>query len=114
MTVYYWKTNSFAAPFVSDSDSGHLEGESAMAVLRKIVDGYSHPCGLYAAVVMSLPDEKVVARYLDAVPHAVELATRDKGAYSHLHTYEDEEEVVYIDGRKINIKIEPLWEDLEK
>lgn len=49
MTEFFIIANSFAAPFFSDTNEGYVEAESAENALRKFVDGYKHPAGLYAA-----------------------------------------------------------------
>ena len=65
MNMYHYKTTSNAAPFVSDTATGFIDGETPMEALRKVVNNYTHPCGLFAAgisecsVAMTL-----LARYL--------------------------------------------------
>ena len=56
MTEFFVHTNSFAAPFCSDSDTGFIEGETPEQALQKAVDDYSHPCGLYAAMLYESAD----------------------------------------------------------
>lgn len=67
MTVYHWQTNSNAAPFFSDPDSGFIDAETAMKALKKLVREYDHPCGLFAAIVETCePKPQVLARYLSS------------------------------------------------
>jgi hypothetical protein len=49
MAEYFVVTNSFAAPFFSDTDTQFVEAESAEAALLKVAATYKHPAGLYAA-----------------------------------------------------------------
>ena len=67
METYQWKANSNAAPFFSDSSEGFINAESPMEALHKVVAGYTHPCGLFAATIsLPTPENPVVARYLSA------------------------------------------------
>lgn len=109
--VYQYETNSFAAPFVSDSDSGFIEATDPMAALRMVVHNYDHPCGLYAAVIReATPKNPVVARYLCPIAAAEEAAAKGKGCYSRLRT----EEGLFIDDKKVEPKPEGLFELVEK
>jgi len=77
MPVYFWETNSNAAPFFSDPNSGFIEAETAMDALKEVVEKYDHPCGLYAAIVKACePKSKVLARYLSAKAVATEEAIK--------------------------------------
>jgi hypothetical protein len=69
MAEFYIETNSFAAPFISDSGHCYVEAPTAGDALRKCAREYSHPCGLYAAAAYSSADarnkgEKPLARWL--------------------------------------------------
>ena len=81
MKTYYYQTNSKAAPFFSDTNKGFVEAESAMEALKKIVSGYTHPCGLFsAAIMLPEPSEKVVARFLSASAVAQQKAVDNGGS----------------------------------
>jgi hypothetical protein len=69
MTEFYIETNSFAAPFVSDSGHCYIEALNACEALEKCAKQYSHPCGLYAAAAYLSADarnkgEPFLARWL--------------------------------------------------
>lgn len=66
---FYIETNSFAAPFFSDSGHCYITAESAGEALEKCAYEYRHPCGLYAAAAYTSADarnkgEKPLARWL--------------------------------------------------
>jgi len=48
---YYIFAQSFAAPFVSDDSEKYVEAEDEVEALTRFVDSYSHPMGLYSAVI---------------------------------------------------------------
>lgn len=50
MPEFFIVANSFAAPFVSDTSTKHIEAETAEAALEAFAAAYSHPAGLYAAI----------------------------------------------------------------
>jgi hypothetical protein len=69
MTEFYIETNSFAAPFFSDSSHTYVEANSAADALEKTAAAYSHPARLYAAAAYTSSDarnkgEKPLARWL--------------------------------------------------
>lgn len=82
MKTYYYKCNSFAAPFCSDTSRGKIKAEEPMEALRKVVENYSHGMfekankkiytrgGLYSAAIFDKPETfydkepDPVARYL--------------------------------------------------
>lgn len=67
MKTYQFQTNSNAAPFCSDSNSGFIEAESPMQALKEVVSKYTHPAGLYSASINEATVEnKMVARYLSS------------------------------------------------
>lgn len=51
MKEFFIVANSFAAPFVSDTSTGFVKGETPELALLSFVGGYSHPCGLYSAAL---------------------------------------------------------------
>jgi hypothetical protein len=81
MTVYHFKANSVAAPFFSDPSDGFIEEATAMKALEKLVREYTHPCGLFSAVIESCePKPKMLARYLSASAVAQQTAVDDGGS----------------------------------
>jgi len=84
-----------------------------MEALRSIVENYSHPCGLYAAIVCDpTPKQKTLARYLCPVAHLI----KKRDPTSILHTHEKGVEILYLGGRggeRVTEFGDPLWEDLE-
>lgn len=50
---YFIVANSFAAPFFSDTSHGFKEAESPEKALKLFAESYSHPCGLYSAIVFA-------------------------------------------------------------
>ncbi len=65
--TYFFETNSNAAPFVSDRDSGFVKAENPVEALKEVIAKYRHSCGLYAAIIMEASPEQVpLARYLSA------------------------------------------------
>jgi len=51
MTRYFVVANSFAAPFVSDTSTGFVRGHDPEAAMERFVAEYSHPAGLYSALL---------------------------------------------------------------
>jgi hypothetical protein len=97
--VYQWMTNSNAAPFFSDTDSGFTESSDPMSALEKIVKSYKHPCGLFAAAIkLPTPENPVVARYLSA-----RAATQNAAPCGLTGWREDR---LYVDGKKVPEKKE--------
>lgn len=97
--IYQWETNSNAAPFVSDTDSGFIEAEDSKTALEKIVKDYKHPCGLYAAVIKEVSVEnRVVARYLSS------RAATLQDAPSGLREWREDE--LYINNKRMEDKEE--------
>jgi hypothetical protein len=47
---YFITTNSFAAPFFSDSGDCFQKANTPEEALKKVANAYTHPAGLYAAV----------------------------------------------------------------
>lgn len=78
LPAYQYETYSMSAPLVSDTDSGFVRASDPMAALKKVVEEYSHPCGLYGAVIKApTPENPTLARYLSA-----QAATVESGAKS--------------------------------
>ena len=53
---YFVVANSYAAPFFSDLSEKYVEGETPMEAMKKFIEEYTHPCGLYAADVYTNAD----------------------------------------------------------
>ena len=114
MKVYFWETNSNAAPFFSDPNIGFIEAETAMKALKEVVAKYKHPCGLYAAIVTTCePQPKTLARYLSAKAVATEEATKlSEGGI----TKENDKIRILKVGREVFIEVKDYkekWENLE-
>jgi len=105
MNTYQYVTNSNAAPFLSDTYEGFIEAATAIDALRKVVDEYKHPCGLFAAVI-KLPtvENTVVARYLS------NRAVTQESAKCGLCKWEGDN--FYLNGELMPLRCEK-WEDLE-
>lgn len=56
MPEFFLLTNSKAAPFVSDTNTGYCDGPDAETALAVAVQSYRHPCGLYAANLYASAD----------------------------------------------------------
>jgi hypothetical protein len=97
--TYQYVTNSNAAPFVSDTDSGFIESADPMSALEEIVQNYRHPAGLFAAVIKApTPKNPVLARYLSA-----RAATQESGGCG---SHEYKEDGLYVNGKKVQEKKE--------
>lgn len=88
MPQYYVVTNSYAAPFFSDTDEDYVNGDTPEEALLKAVEKYRHPAGLYAANLYRnhrskhKGDKPLVAwRCNHAI--AVKDATKDLGCYTY-------------------------------
>ena len=89
MTEYFIMTNSFAAPFFSDTNSCYREAETPEQALEQEAAEYSHPSGLFSAVAYSSADarnkgEKPLARWLCNHAQAEQEITKDLKGYSYL------------------------------
>lgn len=51
MTEFFVVTNSFAAPFCSDTNERFVKGATPRKALERAVREYKHPCGLFAAML---------------------------------------------------------------
>jgi hypothetical protein len=56
MKEFFITSNSFAAPFFSDSWEGFVKGKDAKVALLNYVHDYKHPAGLYSANIYSSAD----------------------------------------------------------
>lgn len=45
---FFYQTNSFAAPFFSDTDDGFITACDVDEAIEKVKAKYNHPAGLYA------------------------------------------------------------------
>jgi hypothetical protein len=89
MKEFFITSNSFAAPFFSDSREGFVKGKDAKGALLAYVSGYKHPAGLYSAAIYSSADayhhnEKPLFRWLCNHELAKAKATAKLGSYSFL------------------------------
>lgn len=90
MTEYFINARSFAAPFVSDTDTSYESAESPQAALNAYAARYNHPAGLYAAEAYDSADAyhkrvKPLAQWLCNHEQARQrLTTAIGGAYSYL------------------------------
>lgn len=97
--------NSFAAPFFSDDHTEHVLGDSAEDALMKFVASYTHPAGLYAAMIYDSADAyhkgaKPLAKWLCNHELGKRKVASSKGGYSYLgHGPGDFE----IDGVRVKI-----------
>ena len=102
MMTYFYETRSNAAPFVSDSYHGFVEAEDPMEALKKVVAGYKHSAGLFAAeIMMADPSQRVLARYRSARAH-----TQVKASGG---TRQWKEDGLYVDGKLVPMLGE-LWQ----
>lgn len=108
MKTYHYTINSNAAPFFSDSDSGFVEGETAMKALKKVVKGYNHPCGLYSAIITSCePKPKLLARFLSARAVTTEKAGTGVSILK-------EKGKIFVNGKEVPWEKEDKWENFEE
>jgi hypothetical protein len=92
--IFWYETNSNAAPFFSDYGSGFIEAENPRQALEKIVKEYKHPAGLFAVTVRApTPEQPVLAKYLSA-----RAATQEKAPCGLTQWKEDG---LYVDGEKV-------------
>lgn len=97
--VYQWITNSNAAPFFSDTDSGFIEAYDPESALREVIKNYKHSCGLFAAVIKEpTPKNPVVARYLSG-----RAATQESAPCGLTEWKKDG---LYVDGKRVPDKRE--------
>lgn len=96
MSEYFVVTNSFAAPFFSDTDDGFVEADSPKDALEKTARDYRHPAGLYAAACYRSADayhkgERPLARWLSN-------RARYIARVKHSSIYSESAEHVRLDG----------------
>lgn len=89
MNEFYIETNSFAAPFFSDSGHRYVQAESPREALETVVREYKHPAGLFAALAYSSADAKnkgemPLARWVCNHEAEKDRLTRDLVGYSFL------------------------------
>lgn len=99
-------SNSFAAPFFSDSGEHWVKAVDARGALEKLAKTYKHPCGLYSAAVYRDANAyhkgaKPLARWLSNHVLAMEEATKGKSRYSSLCNAPGDFE---IDGKKFTVE----------
>lgn len=51
MKKYFVVTNSFAAPFMSDTEERFYKGNTPQEAIKKAIRYYNHPAGLYSAAL---------------------------------------------------------------
>lgn len=106
MKEYYIETNSFAAPFVSDTGYKYVEAASPKEALEKCAAEYRHPAGLFAAAAYDSADAKnkgqePLARWLCNHEQAKQRLTKSLGCCSYLgHAPGDFE----IDGKRHKVE----------
>lgn len=86
MKEYFIVANSFAAPFVSDQSTGYVAANSPAEALEKFAASYSHPAGLYSAIVYDSADamhkgEEKLATWLCNHEQEMQKATKSLGLY---------------------------------
>ena len=89
MTEFYIETNSFAAPFFSDSGHVYIVADTAKQALEIAALEYKHPAGLYSAAAYSSADaknkgEKPLAMWLCNHEAEKQRLTKDLGCFSYL------------------------------
>jgi hypothetical protein len=86
MSEYFVFSNSFAAPFFSDSATQFVEGETPKLALELFIKTYGHPAGLYfAALYASAEDfhKNRSALVTWTCNHEIELRNRTHGLGSY-------------------------------
>ncbi len=92
--TFQYVTNSNAAPFVSDTESGFIDAANPRVALEEVVKTYDHPAGLFAAVIRApTPENPILARYLSA------RAATQEAAPCGLTIWK--EDGLYVDGKKV-------------
>jgi hypothetical protein len=106
MPEYFVITESFAAPFFSDSGNQYVQAETPEAALETVAAAYGHPSGLYAAVCYASADayhkgEPILAKWLSNHEIAKQEATQHRTAYSYLGHGPG---VFEIDGQRVEVE----------
>jgi len=86
---FFVTSNSFAAPFFSDSWEGFVKGKNAKDALLSYVRNYKHPAGVYSAAIYASADayhhnDKPLMRWLCNHELAKAKATAKLSGYSYL------------------------------
>jgi hypothetical protein len=79
-------TNSFAAPFCSDTQHRYVEAATAADALAKVADEYRHPAGLFSAAAWPSADAKEKGAAAEATwlcNHEIELQRLTEGMASY-------------------------------
>jgi hypothetical protein len=102
MRDYYIETNSFAAPFCSDTGFVYVSARTPRLALEQAAAQYRHPAGLYAALCYTSADaknkgEKPLAKWLCNHELAKARLTEGRSAYTFMGISPDEFE---IDGKR--------------
>lgn len=84
---FFIVSNSFAAPFVSDTGTGFVKANNPEEALETFAAKYSHPCGLYCAVVFNSANDyhkgkKALAQWLCNAEIKKQEVTKNMTAYS--------------------------------
>lgn len=109
MKEYFIVTNSFAAPFFSDTDTYFVKGKDPLDAIKKAVKGYKHCCGLYSARLYESSDayhknKKALAKFDCNLVIVQNAKTKGNGAYSLLHDRDSNGEYISVDGEKHYVK----------
>jgi hypothetical protein len=86
VSEYFVFSNSFAAPFFSDSATQFVEGDTPKSALEQFVKDYGHPAGLYFAALYASAEDFHKNRptlVTWACNHEMELKRRTKGLGSY-------------------------------
>ncbi len=89
MKEYFIVSNSFAAPFFSDSSTDYQEAPYAQKALEIFAEKYKHPCGLFSANAYESADayhkgEKYLAQWLCNQEIEKQRITKKLSGYSFL------------------------------
>ena len=89
MKEYFIVSNSFAAPFFSDTSTGYQAAPHAEKALEVFAEEYKHPCGLFSANVYESADayhkgEKRLAQWLCNQEIEMQKITAKMSGYSYL------------------------------
>lgn len=110
MKEYFVVANSFAAPFFSDEEEGYIKGKSPRDAMQKFVKKYSHPCGLYSAVLFTNADafhknKKPLCKYLCNLELEKQRLTKNLKGFSFKHeSISKDLSVIEIDYKKHSIR----------
>jgi len=90
MKEYFVVANSFAAPFFSDLNERYVKGNNPEDAMQRFVKKYSHPCGLYSAVLFANADayhkgEKSLCRFLCNLELEKQRLTKNLKEFSFKH-----------------------------